>query len=582
MRSLATLWRLLGMAPQHQVLAVLALMVVGSVTEGIGIVLLVPLLALLDRTASENPMVQALVWGLERVGIGQTVGGLLAAFVVLMVLRGVIQFAKEVASARLQNEIVDDLRGQCLKALLAANWRWISTRKSSDHANLVLTEVSRVGIALNNGLGLLATLLAMLALVASAMLLSAPMTLLILMTGIIVFAMMSRLRGQAYSLGGRHGRANRALFQTLQESLAGIKLSKILGNEARHLGMLNRTIAQVRQEQLLFQRNSSLSRALFQAFAAAMLSAYVYFGVTRLHIALPELLTLVFIFSRLVPLFMTAQQQMHQWLNALPAIQEAELFLQDALSAREMRHVGTDLHVNWPIQSKLELSNVVVSYADRTTPALAAVTAVFPAQSITAVMGPSGAGKSTLADVVMGLIVPDAGSLLVDGEVVTDQTRTRWMRSVAYVPQDSFLFHDSIRNNLLWAQPTATQDELLAALHAAAAEFVFDHPEGLDAIVGDGGIRFSGGERQRLALARALLQRPSLLIMDEATSALDPANEAKVYEAIGRLAGKMTIILISHSPETARYADRVLVLQQGSVARIEESRFHAGQQGDDE
>jgi ATP-binding cassette, subfamily C, bacterial len=582
MRSVAALWRLLGMAPQHQVLSVLVLMVLGSVTDGIGIVLLVPLLALLDRNASENPLVQALVWGLEKVGIGQTVGGLLAAFVVLMVLRGVIQFAKDITSARLQNEIVDDLRGQCLKALLAANWRWISTRKSSDHANLVLTEISRIGTALNNGLGLLATLLAMLALVASAMLLSAPMTLLILVTGFIVFAMMSKLRGQAYSLGGRHGRANRALFQTLQESLSGIKLSKILGNEARHLGMLNQTIAQVRQEQLLFQRNSSLSRALFQVFAAAMLSAYVYFGVTRLNIALPELLTLVFIFSRLVPLFMTAQQQMHQWLNALPAIQEAELFLQDAQAAREMRHVGADLHVNWPIQNKLELCDVVVSYADRTTPALAAVTVVFPAHSITAVMGPSGSGKSTLADVVMGLIVPDTGSLLVDGEVVSDQTRTRWMRSVAYVPQDSFLFHDSIRNNLLWAQPTATQDELLAALHAAAAEFVLDHPEGLDAIVGDGGIRFSGGERQRLALARALLQRPSLLIMDEATSALDPANEAKVYEAIGRLAGKMTIILISHSPETARYADRVLVLQQGSVARVEESRFHANGQGDDE
>ena len=193
MRSVATLWRLLGMAPQYQVLSVLVLMVLGSVTDGIGIVLLVPLLALLDRNASENPLVQALVWGLEKVGIGQTVGGLLAAFVVLMVLRGVIQFAKDITSARLQNEIVDDLRGQCLKALLAANWRWISTRKSSDHANLVLTEVSRVGIALNNGLGLLATLLAMLALVASAMLLSAPMTLLILVTGFIVFAMMSML-----------------------------------------------------------------------------------------------------------------------------------------------------------------------------------------------------------------------------------------------------------------------------------------------------------------------------------------------------------------------------------------------------
>jgi len=148
---------------------------------------------------------------------------------------------------------------------------------------------------------------------------------------------------------------------------------------------------------------------------------------------------------------------------------------------------------------------------------------------------------------------------------LTGARRHAWRQSVAYVPQEVFLFHDSIRNNLLWGWPQASETDLRLALQRAAADFVFDLPRGLETLVGDGGVRLSGGERQRLALARALLRRPSLLILDEATSALDRDNEARVRAAIEHLHGDLTLVLIGHRLATLEHADQVVVLEAGRV-----------------
>jgi ATP-binding cassette, subfamily C, bacterial len=134
------------------------------------------------------------------------------------------------------------------------------------------------------------------------------------------------------------------------------------------------------------------------------------------------------------------------------------------------------------------------------------------------------------------------------------------------VPQDTFLFHDTVRENLLWARPDAGDGEIRQALRLAAAEdFVSRLPEGMNTVLGDRGVRLSGGERQRLALARALLRKPSLLILDEATSNLDSENERRIQEAIEELHGSMTILIITHRLFTTRSADDIYVLEEGRL-----------------
>ena len=151
---------------------------------------------------------------------------------------------------------------------------------------------------------------------------------------------------------------------------------------------------------------------------------------------------------------------------------------------------------------------------------------------LTAVVGPSGAGKSTIADLVNGLLLPTRGRLLLDGRALTQAELRQWRRQVGYVGQETVLFHQSVRENLLWAKPDASEDELREALEMASAGFVYELPGGLETVAGDRGVLLSSGERQRISLARALLRKPTLLILDEATNALDVENEARILDAI--------------------------------------------------
>jgi ATP-binding cassette subfamily C protein len=181
-----------------------------------------------------------------------------------------------------------------------------------------------------------------------------------------------------------------------------------------------------------------------------------------------------------------------------------------------------------------------------------------------AIVGASGVGKTTLVDLMIGLLAPETGRVAVDGTALAENGAA-WRETIGYVPQEPFLFHDTIRANLAWARPEASAADLNRALALARAEFVHDLPNGLDTVVGDRGVRLSGGERQRIALARALLREPSLLILDEATSSIDLENERRILEAIGGLHGTVTIVLIAHRLATVADVDAIHLLDAGRI-----------------
>jgi ATP-binding cassette, subfamily C, bacterial len=563
MESLRAFLRLLGQAPRAQIVGLVVLMFLSSATDGVGFVLLVPLLQMIGGTAATSAgsgtLGQAMNWLSQSV----STGGLLLGFVLLIGLRNVIQYARETLSQRIQFNLVDQMRLQTFSALLAVEWRWLNGQRQSDHASLLLTNISGVGTGLNYGLGLFANIAAILVYLTVAFMLSPEMTVLVAATGGLVFRLLMGHQREAFRLGTEGVQASRALHRNVQESLAGIKLSKILGSEDRHVSQLTETMRSVRENRLKFASNTGISRGIFQFGGAVLLASYIYFGLYAFKVPVPELLTLVLIFSRMVPMFMSMQNQFHHWMHALPALLETETLLAECRAAKEP--LSQSQVEPWAIMDAVSLQNVSLTYTGRQRPALSEVMLRLPVRTTTAIMGPSGSGKSTLADIIMGLLAPDAGQLLVDAVPVTGDARIRWRRSVAYVPQDNFLFNDSIRTNLLWSKPDASEDELNHALRQASADFVFDLPEGLETQVGDSGVRLSGGERQRLALARALLQRPSLLILDEATSALDVANEARIRDAIERLHGDLTVLIIGHRLPTLEHADQVVLLEAGEV-----------------
>ncbi len=556
-QPIIALWRLMQLAPRGRLILLIAAMTLVGLTEGFGILMLVPLLQTLGGGGAANPV----LGGFALPALSLTT--VLALFTGLTALRAAAQFGQTILSTQMQHELVDEMRLRCFGGLLHAEWRWLAQRRSADHASLLVTNIGRIGMGLNQALALASAGFSLLACLAAALALSWKLAAFAGVGGAIILSLFSGMQQQALRLGQDLGTANRGLQGHIQEGLAGIRLTKILRNEDRHLSGFNTVLETLRTQQMAFMISSAWGGAALQVAGAAMLAASLYCGVVWLQLSYAVLLPLVFIFSRLVPTLGGIQRSYHYWLHAVPALAETQQLLTD--TAQSAEPVNRGARVPLPLTRELRLDAVSFTYGGRQRPALDRVTVSVPANTTLAIMGPSGAGKSTLADIVMGLIEPDDGQVTVDGMPITGQARQRWRQSVAYVQQDAFLFNDTLRANLLWSRPDASEADMQRALSTAAADFVSVLPLGLDTFVGDGGVRLSGGERQRIALARALLGSPSLLILDEATSALDPANETAIRTAIANLHGNVTIIIIGHRLAMLDQADQIIEIKRGQA-----------------
>jgi ATP-binding cassette subfamily C protein len=264
---------------------------------------------------------------------------------------------------------------------------------------------------------------------------------------------------------------------------------------------------------------------------------------------------LLVIFSRLLPQLSGWQRTYQQLLHGVPAINDINSMQIACDQAKEL--FNPELACP-EINHHIQIKGISYRYPKQKQSVFEGISFTIDKNQTLALVGPSGAGKSTLADLIAGLLEPDHGSIYCDDVMIDAELRLAWRKRVAYVTQEVYLFHDTIRANLSWVSPTPVEDAALweALKLSAADDFVADLPNGLDSIVGDRGIKLSGGERQRIALARALLSAPQLLILDEATSALDHENEHKIQQALKRLQGKLTIIIIAHRETTIRHADK--------------------------
>ena len=254
-------------------------------------------------------------------------------------------------------------------------------------------------------------------------------------------------------------------------------------------------------------------------------------------------------------------------------LDEPKVEVKAEVKVKAKAEAALDLNLDLNLALNLNFTNIHYSYDNGQRPALKGLSfQITPGQKV-ALVGPSGAGKSTVAYLLLRFIQPDRGAITVDGVPLQDLPASVWRRQVAWVPQNLYLFHDSVAENIRLARPEASLDAVIwAARQAHAHAFIQALPDGYDTLVGERGTRLSGGQAQRIALARAFLKDAPMLILDEATANLDPEHETMLQETMERLMQDRTVLILAHRLSTVYRADQILVMDRG---RVVESGTHA-------
>ncbi len=547
------------------VLAIILLVVVG-ITEGVGLLMLIPFLQLIGIGDSTPEGITAYIGKIWRYfGLPLNLTTVLIVYGCVVSIYALLQRCSTILNSKISHAFTRSLRNDLFASMARVKWLEFTKIKASDVNHIMTVNLTAVDNGTYSLFVLISAIFVVAVHVGVAFTLSVPLTAVALASSAVLLVILRPLNKKSYMLGEDWRSTMSALYGVLMEHLGGMKLAKSFGAEDQHIEGFDHLSRGLENQANRYAGILASTQMYHEIGAVAVLGVFFYVAVQVLAMPAAKLLIIVFLFGKLVPQFSWMQRVWQQILNMMPAYGAAVELLQRFRDSEEWTPPKKVEQIK--LRNAVDFQDVYFKY-DKSDQSqiLDGFTLRVPAFETTVILGPSGGGKSTFADLLIGLLQPDKGQILIDGKALRGDTVYAWRKSVAYVPQESLLFHDTLRNNMLWARPDATEEDIWAALKLASADaFIAKIPEGLDVTVGDRGIRLSGGERQRIALARALLRNPTLLLLDEATSSLDQKNEQRILNALEGLRGTMTVVFISHRLSAAACADRIAVIDRGRV-----------------
>jgi subfamily B ATP-binding cassette protein MsbA len=547
--------------------AVLASSLFVMLFEGAGVGLLVPLLSLLLGGENATPM-RPLQW-LEHQLPGHSpafyVVVICAAIVVAIAGKNVAAYASQVLAADLKKRISITLRDALFRRLHTADLDLFDRSPGGEIANVFLVETYRVTLAIDVLVATLQRSSIGLFYLCALCYISWQLTLLVLALAGAIGSVLAFVYRRITVAGVELTDLNHRIAALLTQSFAGVRIVRATNSQAHVITDFHAlSVAQARAE----ERSTHASSLLFPltetlAVVGAMLivcCAYIFFVRTG-HMLSSYLLAYGFMLLRVLPLLNQLYGLQGHLLYLAGGVREVQLWLDTPVYPQ--RAFGTRVYT--PVRDALRFERVSYTYPNGAT-ALHDVEFAVPTGQTVAIVGASGSGKSTLAALLLRFRTPTRGSITVDGVDYWEYSPESWHRATALVEQDAFLFHGTLRENIVYGFDRATPAAIQRAIEVAnLSDVVAQLPQGLDTLVGERGAMVSGGQRQRIAIARAVIRDPSILILDEATSHLDAVSEQLVQQALVNASRGRTTIVIAHRLSTIREADKLIVLEHGRV-----------------
>ncbi len=545
---------------------VVTLGLLSSLLEGVGLGLMIPFLHLIidgESSASAGGAVVArlLQYGAE---LDRSVRLLLigGTIVGLILLKAIVSFASVTLSAWLNGQITTRLRLEAFDQLLKVSYAFIRDQDVGRLTAILDGETRRASQAITVVSQLIVSLCAVAVFTALLALISWQLTASVGICVLLGSLLTQRFSSRARRYGRKVVQLNQELSERLVEALGGMRMVRIFAQEHRERARFATIADNVRSVSVT---NEMLSGSILPVMEVVYLPLFIFATIAASYwgVGLPTLFTCLLLLYRLQPHVKRADQSRVQLGTLIGAFEAISLLLRS--DDKPYTQSGTIPFDS--LREGIELNSVTFHYGDKPEqPAVYGLSFRISAGAVTAVVGGSGAGKSTLVNLLCRLYDPTEGEIRIDGLDLRKLDLVSWRRRVAVAGQDAELLSGTIRDNIAYGRPSASEGEIEQAAHSAgASEFIAALPHGYDTHIGGRGLKLSGGQRQRIALARALLCNPDVLILDEATNALDSLSETAFQETLAALRGRVTLLVIAHRMSTVRSADQVIVLRHGRV-----------------
>ncbi|NET25993.1 ABC transporter ATP-binding protein [Okeania sp. SIO1I7] len=545
----------------------------GGLFNGVNTALIVPILLQISGQEIElkgsPPIIKFLLSPFDGVPEKYRLVVMLLAVILTIVLKNLTTYLKSLLSVAFTRSLTNSIKSEMIQTLMDSDLDFFTKVKVGDLTKRLGSDTAQCTQTINAYINLVTQLITISLFVSILISISWQLTLISTLLVTLIAGINQLFIRRSKKYGALLNREQKTYAIKVIETLSGIRLIKSVSSENREYKQLRKLMLSLENIALKAKMNSALIPPVNEVTSIITVISILLLGRTLFADQVANLstilLTYLLVLFRLLPMISGINGTRNQIAKGSASFDMAvDLWRRDNKPIMKPGSIPFQ-----KVRRKIHFNKISFSYPGNSNLVLKNVDVSVPKGKTLALVGGSGAGKSTFADLLPRFYDPISGSITIDGIDLREFDITSLRRKTGIVSQTTHLFNDTVRNNIFYARPDATEDEMIQATKQANAyDFIMELPKQWETEIGDRGVMLSGGQRQRLAIARALLQDPEILILDEATSALDTVSERLVQEAIDKLSRDRTVLVIAHRLSTIQNADQIAVLERGELVEI--------------